>query len=49
MDNYKPKFSLEDFIEGNELNNQIYGVLLDLQDGHNVQYKLKKDITRWRN
>lgn len=44
MDNYKPKFSLEDFIEGNELNNQIYGVLLDLQDGHNVQYKLKKDI-----
>lgn len=44
MDAYKPKLSLEEFIEGNELNNQIYGVLMDLQDGLNVQYKLKKDI-----
>jgi len=44
MENYKPKFSIDDFIDGNELNNQIYGVLMDLQDGHNVQYKLKLDI-----
>src|SRR5574344_472045 len=44
MEVYKPQLSLAEFIEGNELNNQIYGVLMDLQDGLNVQYKLKKDI-----
>lgn len=44
MNDYVPKFTLEDFIEGNELNYQIYGALLTLQDGADNRYKLKVDI-----
>lgn len=44
MDNYKLKYDLDDFIENDELNTQIYGVLLSLQDGVSNRYKLQRDI-----
>jgi len=44
MDSYKLKYDLDDFIENDELNTQIYGVLLALQDGAPSRIKLKRDI-----
>lgn len=44
MENYNLKFELDDFIENDELNTQIYGVLLSLQDGDSNRYKMKRDI-----
>ena len=44
MDSYKLKYDLDNFIENDELNTQIYGVLLALQDGAPNCIKLKRDI-----
>ena len=44
MDSYNLKYDLDDFIENNELNTQIYGVLLAMQDGAPNRIKLKRDI-----
>ena len=44
MDSYNLKYDLDDFIENDELNTQIYGVLLALQDGAPNRYKMKRDI-----
>ena len=44
MDSYNLKYDLDDFIENDELNTQIYGVLLALQDGAPNRIKLKRDI-----
>ena len=44
MDSYNLKYDLDNFIENDELNTQIYGVLLALQDGAPDRYKLQRDI-----
>ena len=44
MNSYNYKYDLDDFIENDELNTQIYGVLLALQDGAPNRIKLKRDI-----
>ncbi|NCB83401.1 MAG: hypothetical protein EOM44_02745 [Bacteroidia bacterium] len=44
MDSYNLKYDLDDFIENDELNTQIYGVLLAMQDGAPNRIKLKRDI-----
>jgi hypothetical protein len=44
MNSYNYKYDLDDFIENDELNTQIYGVLLSLQDGASNRYKLQRDI-----
>lgn len=44
MDSYNYKYDLDDFIENDELNTQIYGVLLAMQDGAPNRIKLKRDI-----
>ncbi len=44
MNTFKPILSLDEYIDNNELNMQMYGVLLLLQDGDSNRYKLKLDI-----
>ena len=44
MNSYNYKYDLDDFIENDELNTQIYGVLLAMQDGAPNRIKLKRDI-----
>lgn len=44
MESYKPKLELDEFIDNDELNTQIYGALLTLQDGTQNRYKMKRDI-----
>jgi hypothetical protein len=44
MEAYQAKFDLDDFIENDELNTQIYGALLLLQDGAQNRYKMKRDV-----
>ena len=44
MNSYNYKYDLDDFIENDELNTQIYGILLTLQDGAPNRIKLKRDI-----
>ena len=40
MNSYNYKYDLDDFIENDELNTQIYGILLALQDGAPDRYRL---------
>lgn len=49
MNSYNYKYDLDDFIENDELNTQIYGVLLSLQDGAPDRYRLQRDLVHMFN
>lgn len=49
MNSYNYKYDLDDFIENDELNTQIYGILLTLQDGAPDRYRLQRDLVHMFN
>jgi len=49
MNSYNYKYDLDDFIENDELNTQIYGILLALQDGAPDRYRLQRDLVHMFN
>ncbi|MCE5330840.1 MAG: hypothetical protein LLF95_01735 [Bacteroidales bacterium] len=49
MNSYNYKYDLDDFIENDELNKQIYGILLTLQDGAPDRYRLQRDLVHMFN